>query len=217
MGVRNTTGLVVAGLVLTGLVGAELMGTSAPTIAHQVQIADDVGGTVHIEPNDNPRAGTPSLAWFALTRQGGELIPLQDCTCQLSVYAQPRQPGDLPVQQPLLQPVAAEGYQNVPGANITFPQIGAYELVLQGEPTTSEDFLPFELTFAVTVATGQAGSPSPVPVTPDTESSASEPESIAPTPIANAPATEQQTWLFWIVPLVVLAIGLVGWRLRWRK
>lgn len=214
MGISRTSGSVGTTLVVAGFVVTELMGAIAPAIAHQVQIADDVGGTVHIEPNDNPRAGTPSLAWFALTRQGGELIPLQDCNCRLSVYAQPRQPDDAPVQQPLLQPVAAEGYQNVPGADITFPQVGAYELVLQGEPTASEDFLPFELTFAVTVATGQATSPaaSPSPViSPDTEPPASDPGSII------APALGQQTWLFWTIPLVVVAIGLVGWRLRWRK
>jgi len=210
MGMRRTSGFITAGIVIAGLIGV-----TPPTIAHQVQIATDVGGTIHIEPNDNPQAGTPGLAWFALTRKGGELIPLQACNCQLSVYKQPRQPGDTPVQQPSLQPVTAEGYQNIPGANITFPQVGAYELVLQGEPTTSEEFLPFELTFAVTVATGQAGSPSPT--APDSPSPDNQPDAVATTPTANAPAPTQSTWLFWTVPLGVLAIGFLAWRLRWRK
>jgi hypothetical protein len=125
---------------------------SLPASAHAIEISSDVGGTFHIEPNDNPRAGTASLVWFALTRRGGQLIPLSSCNCQLAVYAQPRRQGDTPLSRPALISTSAEGRQNIPAANITFPRAGAYELVLQGRPVSSGTFLPFELRFPVTVA-----------------------------------------------------------------
>lgn len=191
----------VIGWSVKGLLAVLIIGSCTPVFAHKIEVSGDVGGTSHIEPNDNPRAGTPSLVWFALTRQSGELIPLEDCACQLSVYAQPRQTADVPLEQPPLKPVSAEGYRNVPGADITFPQVGAYELVLQGEPKTLGEFQPFELTFDVTVAVGQTVSiPAPTAIV--------EPGSIASAPPTDAPPSSNFNWLFWAVPLGVAAIVL---------
>jgi hypothetical protein len=125
-----------------------------PASAHKVDIAGDVGGTLHIEPNDNPRAGEPSQAWFALTRRGGRVITLSQCNCQLAVYAQPYPPGEPPLLEPQLQSVAAERYQGIPGAEIVFPKPGIYELQLNGKPISGARFKPFELKFEVTVANG---------------------------------------------------------------
>jgi hypothetical protein len=201
------------GLGVAGMVFAQLIGAEVAALAHQVQVSGEVGGTAHIEPNDNPRAGVPSQAWFAITRQGGELIPLEACNCQLSVYTQPYRSGDAPVQQPVLKPVSAEGYEGVPGAEITFPQVGAYELVLQGEPQTPNAFQPFELRFDVTVAAGQTAAPAPA--SPDA------PNATDASPIATAPetdaATDRATWLIWAVPLAILAIGLPLLLTRARK
>ncbi len=125
-----------------------------PALAHKVEISRDVGGTLHIEPNDNPRAGEPSQAWFALTRRGGRVIPLSQCNCRLAVYAQPYAAGEPPLLEPQLEPVAAERYQGIPGAEITFPKPGIYELQLNGKPTSGARFQPFEFKFEVTVAGG---------------------------------------------------------------
>lgn len=46
-----------------------------PASAHKVKTTADVGATLHIEPNDTPRAGEVTRAWFALTRKGGKVIP----------------------------------------------------------------------------------------------------------------------------------------------
>jgi hypothetical protein len=128
------------------------MANPLQTIAHEVETSGSVGGTMHIEPNDTPRAGTSSLAWFALTRRGGQTIPLSACNCSLSVYKQPRVAGDAPIQKPALSAASVEGRQGTPSANITFPQAGAYEVVLSGQPATAGAFAPFELKFPVTVA-----------------------------------------------------------------
>ena len=124
--------------------------------AHTVKISADVGGTLHIEPNDNPQAGNPSQAWFALTRKGGKAIALKDCNCQLAVYAQPHTAKEPPLLEPPLKPISAERYQGTPGADIIFPKPGAYQLALKGKPIAGKDFQPFELKFEVTVTASAA-------------------------------------------------------------
>lgn len=149
--VRNASLLALLGLLLAagGRVGPAPIDLAS---AHQVQVSGEVGGTVHIEPRDNPRAGVASQVWFALARRGGQTIPLSACACQLEIYARPRRQGDAPILSPTLQAVSAEGRQGIPGATVTFPRAGAYELVLRGRPVTSGIFTPFELRFPVTVA-----------------------------------------------------------------
>lgn len=126
-----------------------------PVFAHKVQVAKDVGGTLHVEPNDNPQAGKPALAWIALTRKGGQLIPLEQCNCQIAVYAEPHSDGSPPLLQPSLKAVSAEGYKGVPGAEIVFPKAGAYEIELSGTPKAGASFKPFQLNYPVTVVVGQ--------------------------------------------------------------
>ncbi len=125
-----------------------------PAFAHKVKFEGDVGATLHIEPNDIPRAGEPSQTWFALTRKGGKVIPLAECNCQLSVYAEPHVSGETPLLQPTLKAITAERYQGIPGAVINFPRPGAYQLQLSGKPSTGQGFRPFTLKFNVTVAVG---------------------------------------------------------------
>lgn len=140
--------IIAVGLMTSGVFGFNL----AMSSAHEVQISSEVGGTLHIEPSDSPKAGTANLTWFALTRRGGQSIGLSECRCSLAVYAQPRSQNDSPIQRPTLSATTAEGRQGIPSANITFPRAGAYELVLQGQPIRSGGFAPFELKFSVTVA-----------------------------------------------------------------
>ena len=125
--------------------------TTAPANAHQVQVANDIGGTLHIEPNDRPRAGETVLMWFALTRRGGMPLQLEECDCIVQVFAQPVMEDASPVESPPLEAVVAENYTGIPGATVTFPDIGAYTVVISGSPMTGNDFQPFELSFDVTV------------------------------------------------------------------
>lgn len=138
-------------LVLSSLIIAE----NTQVLAHTVKISADVGGTIHLEPNDSPRAGEVTQAWFLLTRKGGQVIPLKDCNCQLAVYAEPHVTGEPALIEPLLKPIQAERYQNIPGTEFIFPKPGAYQLQLSGTPVTVGSFQPFELKFLVTVATGK--------------------------------------------------------------
>lgn len=126
-----------------------------PVYAHTVKVAEDVGGTLHIEPNDNPKAGESSETWVALTRKGGKLIPLKDCNCKIEVYNKPRVKESAPLLKPALKPISTSQYQGIPGADIIFPKPGNYEIEISGTPKANGNFKPFKLIFPVTVAAGR--------------------------------------------------------------
>jgi hypothetical protein len=119
--------------------------------AHTVHLNRDVAATFHIEPNHNPKAGQPSQAWFALTRKGGELIPLAECDCRLAIYTEPRQPNAKPILEPALTPITAEQFKGIPAAEIVFPQAGAYILEIRGSAKLPGGFNPFVLSYPVVV------------------------------------------------------------------
>jgi hypothetical protein len=143
---------------------------TAPAIAHDVQIADDVGATLHIEPNDIARAGEATDVWFALTRAGGQVIPLDACDCTLTLYDS----QETAIESPTLTAISAEGFQNIPGATVTFPAVGAYELRLAGTPEQAGAFTPFELSFEVTVASRAPGASAAPPASDETAATAPE-------------------------------------------
>jgi len=124
-------------------------------LAHNVKTNIDVGVTFHIEPDHSPQTGQESQAWFALTRKGGELIPLTKCDCELNVYLESdRNSSEEPVLTPNLISLSPEKYQNIPGANLIFPTPGIYQLELTGKPKETDDFSPFQVSYPVTVKAG---------------------------------------------------------------
>ena len=124
---------------------------STSALAHNIQTDGNVGVTFHIEPDHSPRAGEESQAWFALTRQGGELIALSECDCELQVYLESAT-GNEPILNPTLIPISAEQYRDIPGAEIVFPQPGIYQLELTGKPVREGNFTPFQVSYPVTVS-----------------------------------------------------------------
>ncbi|HEY9832510.1 MAG TPA: hypothetical protein V6D26_18130 [Stenomitos sp.] len=122
-----------------------------PAAAHTVGISGDVAATFHITPNHNPKAGKSTQAWFALTRKGGQPIPLSQCNCQLLVYSKPRSQKARPLLTPPLRAISAEQYRGIPGADIVFPTVGAYELELKGTAKSGARFRPFTLNYTVNV------------------------------------------------------------------
>ncbi|MBW4508780.1 MAG: hypothetical protein KME64_20035 [Scytonematopsis contorta HA4267-MV1] len=132
---------------------------STSVSAHKVEISGDVAGTWHVEPNHNPKAGETSRAWVALTRKGGTLVPLQQANCQMAVYSQPRKQGDFPILQPPVKAINVEKYENIPGADIVFPNTGIYQLELSCKPKTEASFQAFQMKYDVTVATAATKPP----------------------------------------------------------
>ena len=121
---------------------------STVRIAHEVRNSQEVGGTIHIEPNDRPIAGQKSRIWIALTKRGGEIIPYGKCNCRLEV----RSLTDRNIKFTVANPLAViERYLGLPSMEVTFPQVGRYELRLSGSAREGENFQPFELTFTTNV------------------------------------------------------------------
>lgn len=143
--------LVFLGLLVEAAIPTAPQLNSIAVLAHEVEVSGDVAATFHLEPNHNPRAGQPARAWFALTRRGGQIIPLEQCNCKLAVYAKNHKEGDKPLMQPPLKAISAEKYKGIPGADIVFPKAGIYELELSGKAKNGANFKPFELSYIVTV------------------------------------------------------------------
>jgi hypothetical protein len=179
----------VAGLLIASLGGL-------PAQAHKTEVSGDVAGTWHLEPNHSPKAGEPAQVWVALTQQGGQVIPLEQCDCTLAVYAA-NQPGTTPVVQPTLQAMSPERFQNIPGAEITFPALGEYRLVLTGRPRADAPFAPFELSYTTVVAAGRRSS--------------------TPVPEAAPEARHSPIWIVGGVGGVVVAIAILAAVLSRRK
>ncbi len=121
-------------------------------LSHNIKTDGNVGVTFHIEPDHSPIAKKPSQTWFVLTRRGGKIIPLSECDCELNVYYQSSNSGSELVQTPSLKPLSPEQYQNIPGADIIFPDAGIYDLQLIGKPLNNSNFQPFSVTYSVTVS-----------------------------------------------------------------
>ncbi|OCQ94663.1 hypothetical protein BCD67_04125 [Oscillatoriales cyanobacterium USR001] len=147
---KTLGGLVFLGLLIELGIFPPLL-TSTSVFAHEVEVSGDVAATFHLEPNHNPRAGEQSRVWFALTRKGGQIIPLDQCNCQLAVYSHPHKEEDKPLMQPRLEAISAEQYKGIPGANIVFPKAGIYDLEISGNAKAGANFKPFELNYTVTV------------------------------------------------------------------
>ena len=125
-----------------------------PVTAHQVQRVGEVSGLLHIEPQDNLKVGRATQIWIALTSRGGQIIPLAQCDCHLSVYRVPYTAGSPALQTPPLKAISVRQYQGILGAKIVFPTAGAYELDLSGAPRAGGKFKSFsKMAYTVTATT----------------------------------------------------------------
>jgi hypothetical protein len=123
-----------------------------PAFAHNVKTSGNVASLFHLEPSHNPKAGEPSKVWFALTKQGGEEIPLDQCNCQITVSENQKV-----ISQPPLNPLKAEKYQALPSAVVIFPRAGLYTVEIKGDPKQDNAFDRFQFAYEVTVQPGSAG------------------------------------------------------------
>jgi hypothetical protein len=117
-------------------------------IAHEVRTSNAVGGTLHIEPNDRPISGQKSRVWIALTKRGGEIIPYEKCDCRLEVRSLTNKAIKFTVPK---SASIIDLYLGLPSIEVTFPEVGRYELRLSGSAKGDADFPDFELTFTTNV------------------------------------------------------------------
>ena len=178
-------------------------------LSHNIKTDGNVGVTFHIEPDHSPIAKKPSQTWFVLTRRGGKIIPLSECDCELKVYYQSSNSGNELVQTPPLKPLSPEQYQNIPGADIIFPDTGIYNLQLIGKPLNSSDFQPFSVTYSVTVSPSLVRKTETETITPESKIiSTTETLETNPTPSTNFSFPLTTTLL---VSGIILSIGGFWW------
>jgi hypothetical protein len=122
-----------------------LLGFNA-AYSHELVADKEVGALMHIEPNDDPKVGVSSKVWFDLVKKGGQKISLAECDCVFSLY---KGTARTPVVTPALAESKAEETKSVLSAQVTFPEQGAYRLVLSGKPKGKKIFAPFTLRWTV--------------------------------------------------------------------
>ncbi len=116
------------------------------TYSHELVADKEVGALMHIEPSDDPKVGVSSKVWFDLVKKGGQKISLAECDCVLSLY---KGTARTPLVQPRLVDSKAEEDKSVLSAQVTFPERGAYRLVLSGKAKGEKIFNPFTLRWTV--------------------------------------------------------------------
>jgi hypothetical protein len=114
--------------------------------SHELAADKEVGALMHIEPSDDPKVGVSSKVWFDLVKKGGQKISLAQCDCVLSLY---KGTARTLLVQPTLVDSKAEEDKSVLSAQVTFPERGAYRLVLSGKPKEGKIFAPFTLRWTV--------------------------------------------------------------------
>jgi hypothetical protein len=186
----------------------------APTvIAHNVEIAGEVAGLWHIEPNHDPTAGIPSRVWVALSQRGGQALPLDQLQCQLTIVQQGAKPGTQSNNPPSPPPIVLEpkplndpSQPSALGSMVSFPRTGAYELRLACKPQPGSSIAAFVMNYEVTVARSVAPIASPIASpSPIGSTEAIAPQLPSPRSLPSIPGA---IWL----PLALLGtIGLVLW------
>jgi hypothetical protein len=179
------------------LINSLLVGHSLgmrPAIAHTVKTSSDVAATFHLEPSHNPKAGERATVWFALTKVGGQPIPLRECNCKLEVTQ-----AEQPIASIPLKPINAEQYQGIPGGEVIFPKVGIYQLAFSGTAKDGASFQPFALEYDVTVQPGQNPVTSPT-VTP-----------AAPVPPPPSASTPINPMVLGLVAGAVIILGIILW------
>jgi hypothetical protein len=185
-----TRSLVKAVFSLGVVLGVGISVSLHKATAHTVDVTEDVAGTWHIEPDHQPKAGESAQVWIALTRQGGELLPFEQTNCSLGLYDMPRNPSDAPILRPQLQPISAEQYQSIPGADVVFPDTGLYQLELNCQPAPgATEFTPFKMQYDVTVASGTSQPSGTAGNTASGTDNSAATNSAATSPIASPPAS----------------------------
>jgi hypothetical protein len=179
-------------------------------LAHNVEMDGDVGATFHLEPDHNPKSGEPATVWFALTRDGGSMIPLSDCDCKLSIVNTQNEAET--IESPSLTAIDVETYTDIPSAEVVFPEAGLYAVKLSGtsSATATEPFDAFELSYEVTVQPGTAKETAATTATSAPTASAS--PSPAATDTADQTGKMQRnpvvdSWIWLILSLLMLGAG----------
>ncbi len=138
---KNNTARLIVGLLF-------VIGFLSPKITYGHVLETDqaaIGAVLHIEPNDDPFAGTNTSLIFEVTDKSGAFDPAQ-CHCTVQIVQNDQ----------IITSARIEGYDVSDAAKtlyatVVFPDVGTYSVQLLGKPVTRDWFDEFELLYEVRV------------------------------------------------------------------
>ncbi len=127
---------------ILALIGAaSLMLVVAPAWAHQIASNNGVSVQVHVNPNDEPIAGTPTTVWVVRVKnvKGKGTFAWATCRCQLKVFDS---------SGTVIQSGPAKAAQTA----VTFPEAKAYGITFSGRIKRNGIWKTFKVSYAIRAA-----------------------------------------------------------------
>ena len=112
-----------------------------PAFAHLLASDNSIGAVLHVDPNDNPIAGSQASFFFEFKDKENKFKP-DNCDCTFSVIENGREI----YAQPLFQDNTDASLTNA-SVSYTFQQKDVYQVKVVGKPISQNDFQPFTLTW----------------------------------------------------------------------
>lgn len=127
--------------ILALLGAASLMLVVAPAWAHQIASNNGVSVQVHVNPNDEPIAGTPTTIWVVRVKnvKGKGTFSWATCRCQLKVFDSSGA-------------VIQSGPAKAPQTSVTFPEAKAYGITFSGRIKRNGVWKTFKVSYAIRAA-----------------------------------------------------------------
>jgi len=113
-----------------------------PASAHQLQVDNNIGAELHVEPQDDPVAGQEAKLYFEITDRTGQFQE-GNCDCKVAIERN----GQNIFTADLADPV-----------HYTFPEQDSYIVSLSGAPKPGVDFQNFTLRYDIQAQGGSRSS-----------------------------------------------------------
>ncbi len=125
-----------------------------PIYAHDFENEEEIGATMHVDPNDKPIANEESRINFEFISTSND-FNLQECNCTVTIYKNGRQ---------LLSEelVPDEDLPDSLGKSYIFPEEGEYNIQLTGKSLHADSFKEFSFDYPIRVLPGKIES-KPIP------------------------------------------------------
>ena len=117
---------------------------AAPVAAHILVTADNIGATLHIDPDDDPIVGQ-SAAFFLEFKDTENKFLLADCRCQAFINREGEELYFTALKAINDNSPLSASFQ------FKFPAKGSYELVIKGVPIDAGAFNEFEMRETIAV------------------------------------------------------------------
>jgi len=108
-----------------------------PASAHTLKTDGTISAALHFEPDDDPMSGK-AVTYILFLNDTTKRFSFGNCDCTITI----RKDGKTVSTNPMKL-----NSQNIIGGSITFPEGGAYEVVLHGSPIKNAAFQPFTLKY----------------------------------------------------------------------